>query len=245
MYMEKDGCMLCKAAKYTAVGLAMLTAVGTALPPTYVENEPAYQQVEMVEVMDRPAYEVQIPGSKAPKEDVEQSSSLYDMTAGLWGEVEDYAQSVMDGAKGLIMELMITESRSRYDTVEETVEAIKAGVNAYNANHAHEKDEVGTWKVLNTMDMKQKLSKHYPDMDETTLVNLCNPTMAHRMLEDEDRRQVSTLMPCAIGVYEKADGIYVSGFNMDMMSKVMPGELGDILDTVAEADHEILQDVIE
>jgi len=230
--------------KYTAVGLAMLSAVGNAVSPVLAENEQAYR-LEMEEDTDMGSYGVQMPGSPAQNDSAEQHGSLYNAAAGLWGEVEDYAQGVIDSGKSFIMGQMITESRSRYDTVEETVEAIKAGVNAYNVNHAHEKDEVGMWKVLNTMDMKEKLEKHYPDMKETTLVNLCNPNMAHRMLEDEDQRQVSTLMPCAIGVYEKSDGIYVSGFNMDMMSKVMPGGLGDILDTVADADHEILQNVIE
>jgi len=144
-------------------------------------------------------------------------------------------------------DLMINEHKSKFDTIEETVQAIYDGVESFNTAHSEEVEEVGTWSVIDILNVTDKIvAKHpeYSDMKETKIVSLCNAKIAYDMLGSDSRRKVSTIMPCAIGVYEKEDGIYISGFNMHLMSMIMPNDIGDVLKVVAEADTEILSHVI-
>jgi len=144
-------------------------------------------------------------------------------------------------------EMMISEYESRYDTVNLTVEAIYDGVDAYNAAHANETGRVGKWSVIGMLNVTENLNdkdpEKYGDMKDVKIVNLCNAKIAHDLLDDDDRRKLATLMPCAIAVYETDDGIYVSGFDMHTMAMIMPDGISDVLKEVAEADDEILEDV--
>jgi uncharacterized protein (DUF302 family) len=149
--------------------------------------------------------------------------------------------------KGHADDMMISEHESRYETVNLTVDAIYDGVDAFNAAHADETDKVGSWTVLDMLNVTEKLKAKdpvkYEDMKDVKIVNLCNGKIAHDLLDDDGRRKLATLMPCAIAVYETDDGVYVSGFDMHMMAMIMPDGISEVLDMVAEADDEILKDV--
>ena len=76
------------------------------------------------------------------------------------------------------------------------------------------------------------------------LVELCKAEYAHDVLETNP--EVSTLMPCAFGVYEGADGaVYISGMNMGLMGKLFGGRIAEIMgNKVAHDEHAILAPVI-
>ena len=62
------------------------------------------------------------------------------------------------------------------------------------------------------------------------------------MLVHDDSKFVGAMMPCSIAVYEKSDGkVYVSSMNMELMSKMFSGVVGDTLEQVASQDAEILE----
>ena len=145
-------------------------------------------------------------------------------------------------------DLMLNEHKSQFSTVDETVQAIYDGVAAFNAAHTADVDIVGKWGVIDVLNVSEGVAEknaNYSDMKETVIVSLCNANIAYDMLGEDDRRQIAAIMPCAIGVYEKADGIYVSGFNMDLMASIMPSDISGILELVADADAEILSHVVE
>jgi uncharacterized protein (DUF302 family) len=62
------------------------------------------------------------------------------------------------------------------------------------------------------------------------------------MLTPDESKYVGAMMPCSIAVYEYSDGTtYVSSMNMGLMGTMFGGEIGGILDRVAEEDAIILR----
>lgn len=59
--------------------------------------------------------------------------------------------------------------------------------------------------------------------------------------------QVSTLMPCAFGVYAGDDGtVYISGMNTGMMGTMMGGNIAAVMGgKVAEDEKKILSAVVK
>ena len=125
--------------------------------------------------------------------------------------------------------MMIHEAESPYGH-EETIAAIKQNA-----------AELG-WKVPKEYDFQALLIKHnQPDPGRISVIKLCHPEIAARMLAQDENKFVSAMMPCSIGVYEKQDGkTYVASMNMKLMSKVMGSSVGPILNRVAENDAQIL-----
>ena len=149
--------------------------------------------------------------------------------------------------KGHADDMMISEHESKYATVNLTVDAIYDGVDAFNTAYADEIEKVGSWTVLDMLNVTEKLKAKdpvkYADMKDVRIVNLCNGKIAHDLLDEDDRRKLATLMPCAIAVYETDNGVYVSGFDMHMISMIMSDDIAEVLEMVAEADDEILENV--
>ncbi len=79
---------------------------------------------------------------------------------------------------------------------------------------------------------------------QVRLVELCNADHARAVLETNS--EVSTLMPCAFGVYEGGDGkVYISGMNMGLMGKMFGGRIAEVMGGhVAEDEHAILSRVV-
>ncbi len=125
--------------------------------------------------------------------------------------------------------MMIHETESPYGH-EETIATIKQNA-----------ADLG-WKVPKEYDFQALLIKHgQPDPGRISVIKLCHPEIAARMLAQDENKFVSAMMPCSIGVYEKQDGkTYVASMNMKLMSKVMGNSVGPILNRVAENDAQIL-----
>ena len=106
--------------------------------------------------------------------------------------------------------LMLKESKSNYG-FDETMERILQAV------------EEGGWKVPGNHDLQATLLKHgKQDVNNVNVIEICNPDLAEKILKTEDEKIVSSLMPCRIAVYEKADGsVYVSRMNSGLLSKAM------------------------
>ena len=104
--------------------------------------------------------------------------------------------------------MMLTVHQSRYSTVEETCAALKEAI------------EANGWRCPAVRDMNASMAKEGVTMQRAVrLVELCKAGYANDVLASNP--EVSTLMPCAWGVYEGADGkILISGMNMGLMGKM-------------------------
>ena len=76
------------------------------------------------------------------------------------------------------------------------------------------------------------------------IVELCRADYAHDVLAANP--EVSTLMPCAFGVYKGSDGkVYISGMNTGLMGTMFGGRIAEVMGTkVARDEKKILETVI-
>jgi len=129
--------------------------------------------------------------------------------------------------------MMLTVHQSRYDTVEKTCEELTKAIS-----------EEG-WNSPRVRKTTESIAKHGENLSrEVRIVELCNEDYAKRVLTDNP--EVSTLMPCAWGVYEGDDGnVYISGMNMGLMGKMFGGTIAEVMGGhVAEDEQEMLSGVI-
>lgn len=125
---------------------------------------------------------------------------------------------------------MIQEKPSPFG-MDETVKAIQDNAKAIG------------WSVTGTRRMDQNIAeKGGPKLLPVTLVELCQPQLAGKMLLDDSARYASVMMPCTIAVYQKQDGkAYVGFMNTEMIGKIFGGTVGEVMGgPVNEAQAKIL-----
>jgi len=129
--------------------------------------------------------------------------------------------------------MMIVVHQSRYDSIEETCNRLKAAI------------EANGWENPAIRNMNKAMDKHGVQMDkQVKIVELCNAKYAKDVLMTNP--EVSTLMPCAWGVYKGKDGkIYISEMNMGLMGKMFGGNIAKVMGGAVSKDEEqMLKEVI-
>ena len=123
--------------------------------------------------------------------------------------------------------MMITVHESRYP-LDETVTRLENAIKEKSWTHS------GTRNMQKSL---QKLGVEFPR--QVTLVELCHPDYANRVLENDTH--LATLMPCAFAVYEGKDGkVYVSGMNTGLMGKMFGGTVAEVMGEKVSADEEVI-----
>jgi uncharacterized protein (DUF302 family) len=112
---------------------------------------------------------------------------------------------------------MLLESSSKFD-FDTTVEKISAAVT-----------ESG-WKIPATHDLQNTIRNFGKEILPVKILEICHPKHSSRLLELDNERIVSTLMPCRISVYEKSDGkVYISRLNAAVLSKAFGGLVEEVM----------------
>jgi uncharacterized protein (DUF302 family) len=127
----------------------------------------------------------------------------------------------------------IIEETSRFD-FDNTVEKIVAEA------------ERREWKVPFVHDMQQSLSKSGKAVNPVKVIEICKPEYSGQMLELNDERIISVLMPCRISVYEKEDGkTYIALINSGNMASGMADNIAGVLKSSSAESMEIIKTVTE
>ena len=127
--------------------------------------------------------------------------------------------------------LMIMEDESTMG-FEETVTAIEESAVAEG------------WKVPATHLIHNSVNKAGYDVLPVAVIELCNEHHAAKVLEEDDTRIVSSLMPCRTAVYETSDGkVIISRMNSGLVSKVFGGVVAKVM-AQASADNEVILEVV-
>lgn len=87
----------------------------------------------------------------------------------------------------------VIEKSSKYD-FEKTVDLLVAEA------------ERREWKVPAIHDLQQSLAKSGKTVKPVRVIEICKPVYSGQMLELNDERIMSVMMPCRISVYVKDDG---------------------------------------
>ncbi|MGV8058754.1 MAG: DUF302 domain-containing protein [Smithellaceae bacterium] len=129
--------------------------------------------------------------------------------------------------------LMLVTHQSKYQTVEETCQQLKTAI------------EANEWSCPAIRDMNMTVSKQGVQMDRRVMiVELCKAEYAKDVLSTNP--EVSTLIPCAWGVYEGDDGnVYITGMNMGLMGKMFGGNIAKVMGaSVAKDEKQMLKNII-
>ncbi len=127
---------------------------------------------------------------------------------------------------------LFTESLSKYN-FDETV------------NKLNETITGDGWKVMIAHDLKATLQKHNFDVLPVQVFEICNPKYSSKMLEKDELRIYSSLMPCRFSVYEKSDGkTYISRMNSTMIAESIGGVVEEVMAKVMYDTEKFLEQVI-
>lgn len=78
------------------------------------------------------------------------------------------------------------------------------------------------WKMPHVHDLQATMKNFGKDVRSVKVFELCNPNYAYEILNKDEERVVSNMMPCRLAVYEKADGkVYISRMNSGTVAKPM------------------------
>ncbi|MCD4829070.1 MAG: DUF302 domain-containing protein [Candidatus Cloacimonetes bacterium] len=129
--------------------------------------------------------------------------------------------------------MMLSEDESPYG-FDETIEILTQSV-----------DDHG-WTIPKTHNLQRSMAKFGHEVLPVTVIELCHPDHANRILQEDDERIVATLMPCRVAVYEKSDGkVYISRMNSGMLAGMMGGLIAEVMSLAAAQNEEILQPVLK
>ena len=96
------------------------------------------------------------------------------------------------------------------------------------------------WSVPKMYELDKSVAGDGFDVLPVTVIELCHPKHAGRVLEDDDARIVTSLMPCRISVYETSNGdVTISRMNSGLVSKVFGGLVSEVM-AQAAAENEII-----
>jgi len=100
------------------------------------------------------------------------------------------------------------------------------------------------WKVPFIHDLQQSLAKSGKTVKPVKVIEICKPEYSGQMLELNDERIISVMMPCRISVYEKEDGkTYIALVNSGSMASGMPDNIAGVMKSAADETIEIVKSV--
>ena len=127
---------------------------------------------------------------------------------------------------------MIIEQLSPYD-FDKTVELLTQA--------AAQKE----WQMPAIHDLQNSLAKSGKAVKPVKVIEICKPKFSGQMLEKNDERIVSVMMPCRISVYLKDDGkTYVALINGSALVGGMPENVKSVMTEASDEVFKIVESVI-
>lgn len=100
------------------------------------------------------------------------------------------------------------------------------------------------WKVPAVHDLQLSLAKSGKTVRPVKVIEICKPEYSGKMLELNDERIISVMMPCRISVYEKEDGLtYISLINAGELAAGLPESISSVMKAASDETFEIVKAV--
>jgi len=100
------------------------------------------------------------------------------------------------------------------------------------------------WKVPAVHDLQQSLAKSGKTVKPVKVIEICKPAYSGQMLELNDERIMSVMMPCRISVYVKDDGkTYMALVDGGEMAVGQPGKIAKVMKAASDETFEIVKSV--
>lgn len=129
--------------------------------------------------------------------------------------------------------LMFSINESKYD-FEKTVEMLGESVKEQS------------WRMPGQYDLQQIMATNGFQVKPVKVFSICKPDIAVRILDKDNDRHVSAMMPCRVAVFEKADGkTYISRINAGLFARLLSGNAGAVMGDAGEGSEKVLQTIIK
>jgi uncharacterized protein (DUF302 family) len=130
-------------------------------------------------------------------------------------------------------EMMIVENTSPL-SYEETVQTIQDAAVAEG------------WKIPAVHHIDESVAKAGYDVLPVSVIELCHPGHAAKVLQDDQARVVTSMMPCRVSVYETSDGrVVISRMNTSLVSKFFGGTVTTVMAEATADTEKILSAVLQ
>ncbi|TAJ12515.1 DUF302 domain-containing protein [Marinilabiliaceae bacterium JC017] len=127
---------------------------------------------------------------------------------------------------------MLIESESRYG-FGETVDELQKAV-----------EDMG-WKIPYVHDLQSMLGAFGYEVKKVRVLEICKPEIAYMMLEGDQERRMSVMLPCRISVYERQDGkVYVSRMNSRQVGLLFGGVIERAMLKAWEESENIIKNAV-
>ena len=101
------------------------------------------------------------------------------------------------------------------------------------------------WRLLHVHDLEAKMKAFGYDVLEARVFDICKPEYASRILLRNEERIFSSMMPCRVSIYRKADGkTYISRMNAGLVALPMKGIVPGVMRQAANDVEKILAPLI-
>lgn len=101
------------------------------------------------------------------------------------------------------------------------------------------------WKIPAVHDLQATLHNFGKTVGPVKVFELCHPDHAEKILKKSEERIVSTMMPCRVAIYEKADGnVYLSRMNSGLVAKTMGGIINEVMQEAFAENEQMIQTTI-
>jgi uncharacterized protein (DUF302 family) len=101
------------------------------------------------------------------------------------------------------------------------------------------------WRMPAVHDLQQTLRNAGKEVRPVKVFEICKPKFSGRILELDQERIASNLMPCRISVYERADGrTYISRLNTAVLGSAFGGVIEEVMGDSGKEIEEIIMSVL-
>lgn len=129
--------------------------------------------------------------------------------------------------------MLFSVNESRYD-FDQTAEIFTESVKNQN------------WNMPHQYDLQEIMAKNEFQVKPVKVFSICKPDIAVRILENDNDRHISAMMPCRIAIYKKADGkTYISRMNARLFAKLLGGKANAVMGDAGDGSENILKAVIK
>jgi uncharacterized protein (DUF302 family) len=97
------------------------------------------------------------------------------------------------------------------------------------------------WSILNVNNMAGVLSARGYTLHPVKIIDVCSGKYSARILERDEFRPISALMPCRVSIYQTSAGeVFIARMNVQAFLPMMPDAVADIMQASDEEIAEII-----
>jgi uncharacterized protein (DUF302 family) len=138
------------------------------------------------------------------------------------------------GEVNLMQKMMFKTYSSRFE-FDETVDKL------------HENALQNGWTIPDVRDLQQEyINSGIKEMTRLKVLYFCNTQGGYSILQNDEKKAMSVMMPMGVSVYEKKDGsVEIAAMNIGMMGGMFSGEVKEVLTDGGKRLEASLREIIK